>query len=150
MQKIRHIVVPVDLDRHTGKLVDFAVDMAARLDCDEVTFFHGVDFEYGPMGEMVLGNFSYEDYNSLRVDQAKKKLDEIVQKATCKCKKCGSKVAFGYVVDEIVQYAKDQEADMIIIGTHGKRAIEKILLGSVAERVIKKAHCPILVMNPYR
>jgi nucleotide-binding universal stress UspA family protein len=39
---------------------------------------------------------------------------------------------------------------MIIIGTHGSKGIEKLLLGSVAERVVKNAHCPTLVMNPFK
>jgi nucleotide-binding universal stress UspA family protein len=146
--QIKHIVVPVDLEQHTEKLVEFAVDMANKLDC-EISIFHGVEY-FVTMGEMALGNLTYEDYNSAQVDQARKKLDEIVRKAAGKCKKVSSKVGLGYVVDEIVAYAKDQEADMIIIGTHGKRGLEKILLGSVAERVIKRAHCPTLVMNPYR
>ena len=41
-------------------------------------------------------------------------------------------------------------ADLIVLGTHGSRGIEKILLGSVAERVLKRAACPVLVVNPYR
>jgi coenzyme F420-reducing hydrogenase alpha subunit len=48
------------------------------------------------------------------------------------------------------QYAKNQHADMVIIGTHGARGLEEILLGGVAERVLKRIHCPCLVMNPYR
>ncbi len=152
MQEITHIIVPVDLEQHTEKLVNFAIGIAGKLDC-EITFFHGVEYAATSlpyMGEMAMGSFSYDDYTFARVDQARKKLDEIVKKCEGKCKKCSSKVATGDVVDEIIEYAKDQKADMIIIGTHGRRAIEKILLGSVAERVIKRAHCPTLVMNPYR
>ena len=42
-----------------------------------------------------------------------------------------------------------ERADMIIIGTHGVQGIEKILIGSTADRVVKKAQCPVLVFNPY-
>jgi nucleotide-binding universal stress UspA family protein len=147
MQEIKQIVVPVDLEKNTQKLIDFAIYMANQLDC-EISFFHGV--EYVPVGEMALGNFPYKDYNSARVQNAKKALEVIVQNATGKCKKCSSKVVIGDVVDEIIDYAKDRNANMIIIGTHGKRGLEKILLGSVADRVVKAAHCPVLVMNPYR
>lgn len=148
MQEIKHIVVPVDLEKNTQKLIDFAIYMANQLD-GEISFFHGV--EYVAMGEeMALGNFPYKDYNSARVQNAKKALEGIVQNATGKCKKCSSKVVIGDVVDEIIDYAKDRNANMIIIGTHGKRGLEKILLGSVADRVVKTAHCPVLVMNPYR
>jgi nucleotide-binding universal stress UspA family protein len=147
MKKINNIVVPVDFEKNTQKLIDFAIDMASQLD-SEVSFFHGV--EYIAMGEMALGNFSYTDYTSERVKAAKKALEEIVENATGKCKTCRSKVVVGDVVDEVIDYAKNQNAHMIIMGTHGKRGIEKILLGSVADRVLKSAHCPVLVMNPYR
>ena len=56
----------------------------------------------------------------------------------------------GDTVYEIVAYAKNQKADLIVIGTHGTRGLEKILLGSVAERVLKRAHCPTLIINPYK
>jgi nucleotide-binding universal stress UspA family protein len=48
---------------------------------------------------------------------------------------------------EIVKYAKDQEIDLIVIGTQGKRGIERILLGSVAESVIRSAPCKVLVVK---
>ena len=56
----------------------------------------------------------------------------------------------GEVVDEIVNFAKEQGADLIVLGTHGAKGLEKILLGKVAERVLQKAHCPCLIMNPYK
>jgi hypothetical protein len=43
-----------------------------------------------------------------------------------------------------------KNADLIIISTHGAKGLEKMLLGSVAEHVLKLAHCPVLVMNPFR
>ncbi len=147
MQESTHIVVPVDLGKNTQKLIDFALSMANKLD-SEISLFHGVEF--AAMGEMAMGNFSYDEYNSERVHYAKQALAKIVQNATGKCKKCRSKVVVGDVVDEIIDYAKNRNASMIIMGTHGKRGLEKILLGSVADRVLKAAHCPVLVINPYR
>lgn len=147
MQEIKHILVPVDLEKNTQKLIDFAISIANQLD-SEITFFHGIEFV--AMGEMALGNFSYDDYNSERVQNATQALNEIVKNVTSKCKKCSSKVVVGDVIDEITDYAKKRNVNMIIMGTHGKLGIEKILLGSVADRVLKTAHCPVLVMNPYR
>jgi nucleotide-binding universal stress UspA family protein len=56
----------------------------------------------------------------------------------------------GDVVDEVVKYAEEEKAGLVIIGTHGTKGLERILLGSVAERVLKSVHCPTLTMNPYR
>jgi nucleotide-binding universal stress UspA family protein len=53
--------------------------------------------------------------------------------------------------DAIVQYAKDHAIDLIVMGTHGRRALEHLLMGSVAERVVRTAPCPVLtVRHPER
>lgn len=148
MLEIAQIVVPVDLEKNTPKLIDYAISMANKLD-SEILFFHGVELVVA-MGEMASGGFTYDDYNTQRVHYAKQAIDKIVEKASGKCKKCSGKVVVGDVVDEIIDYAKKRKAGMIIMGTHGKRALEKILLGSVADRVLKAAPCPVLVMNSYR
>jgi nucleotide-binding universal stress UspA family protein len=49
---------------------------------------------------------------------------------------------------EIIRMAEDVEADLIIVGTHGRRGIRRLFLGSVAEQVMRRASCPVLVMRP--
>jgi hypothetical protein len=49
---------------------------------------------------------------------------------------------------EIAQMAADLEADMVVVGTHGRRGIARLLLGSVAEAVVRLAPCPVLVVRP--
>jgi len=48
---------------------------------------------------------------------------------------------------EVVRYARDEKMDLIVMGTHGRGAIAHMLLGSVAERVVRKAHCPVLTVR---
>ncbi|MBI2216941.1 MAG: universal stress protein [Candidatus Rokubacteria bacterium] len=50
---------------------------------------------------------------------------------------------------EIVKAARDDKADMIVMGTHGRTGLERLLLGSVAERVIRLAPCPVLTVRPH-
>ncbi len=57
-------------------------------------------------------------------------------------------VLTGDVAREIVRMAEDVEADLIIVGTHGRRGLRRLLLGSVAEHVTRWARCPVLVMRP--
>lgn len=58
------------------------------------------------------------------------------------------RVVSGYAAEEIVSVAEDIKADMIVLGTHGRKGIDKILFGSVAEKVIKTAKVPVLSMRP--
>ena len=48
---------------------------------------------------------------------------------------------------EVVRYARDEGMDLIVLGTHGRGAIAHMLLGSVAERVVRKAHCPVMTIR---
>ncbi len=49
---------------------------------------------------------------------------------------------------KIVEYAKDHSIDLIVIGTQGRGAVEKMWVGSVTDKVLRKAHCPVLAMRP--
>lgn len=147
MLNITKIVIPVDLDKNTEKVVDYALMIARALEA-EIVLFHAVEFI--AMGEMALGNLSYDDINTNRKKSAEQHLEDLANSISEKYKKCRSVVTIGDTVDEILDFAKKEESGLIIMGTHGKRGLEKILLGSVAERVLKNAHCPVLVMNPYK
>lgn len=48
---------------------------------------------------------------------------------------------------EIVRFAKEQECDMIVMGTHGRTGLRRLLMGSVAEEVVRKAPCPVLTVK---
>ena len=57
-------------------------------------------------------------------------------------------VLAGYPAEEILKAAAEQHADMIIMGTHGRTGIDRIIFGSVAEKVVKAADCPVLTIKP--
>lgn len=56
-------------------------------------------------------------------------------------------VRIGHAFVEILQYAADNAIDMIVMGTHGRGPVEHLLLGSVAEKVVRKASCPVLTVK---
>jgi len=49
---------------------------------------------------------------------------------------------------EVIRYAKSQKVDLIVMGTHGRGLATHLLMGSVAEKVVRKAHCPVLTVRP--
>lgn len=56
--------------------------------------------------------------------------------------------AMGVPWDHIVRMAKDGHYELIVIGTHGRTGLRHVLVGSVAEKVVRHAHCPVLVVRP--
>jgi nucleotide-binding universal stress UspA family protein len=59
-------------------------------------------------------------------------------------------VAAGDASEEIINYIEDKHIDLVIMGTHGRKGMDKILFGSVAERVVKASPVPVMVVNPYK
>lgn len=144
MKAITNIVVPVDLEEHTTILVEYAAYMAEKLSA-KLTIIHVVEL-LRAIGDMVIGSATIEDYNENRIKHAKESLANFTESYP----NCSTEIIVGDVVDEILDFTEKNNAELIIIGTHGSRGLEKLLLGSVAERVVKRAHCPTLVMNPYK
>jgi nucleotide-binding universal stress UspA family protein len=56
--------------------------------------------------------------------------------------------AVGEPAAEIVSFAKGRAVDLLVLGTHGRTGIEHALMGSIAERVVRRAHCPVLTVRP--
>jgi nucleotide-binding universal stress UspA family protein len=52
-----------------------------------------------------------------------------------------------HVADTIAQLARDWKADLLVVGTHGRRGVNRLLLGSVAERIVRAAPCPLLLIR---
>ena len=53
----------------------------------------------------------------------------------------------GLPADELVQYAKEHEIDLVVMGTHGRTGLSRLLMGSVAEAVLRRAPCPVLTIK---
>lgn len=149
MQNIQQIIVPVDFHKHTEGLVDFAIDIANKLG-GKITFLH--------VAQSVMESTDYFDVypeslaiaNDELYAQAQKQMQTLLRKKESSSPGCTGEVLKGDVVESIIDYIKYRKGDMIIIGTHGYKGIQKIMMGSVANRVLRRASCPILVFNPYK
>lgn len=146
--RMDRIVVPVDFYQHTDGLVDFAVEIAKKLG-GKVTLLHVVV----PIIEPGIGftfPISMKSINDELLAEAWNKMNALVERYAATSPGCQGVVLDGDTVDAIVNYVRDNLGDLLIIGTHGYRGIHKIMLGSVADRVLKRVSCPILLYNPYR
>jgi nucleotide-binding universal stress UspA family protein len=89
---------------------------------------------------------SDQDYDKMALDQAKKYLKAIVDRAdTAGVKASSHSVSNFNIADGIVQAAQDYGCDMIFIGSHGRSGLSRVLLGSVTSKVLALTHTPVLV-----
>ena len=152
MKETYVIVVPVDFSESTEILAEYAVYMAGKLSA-AIHFVHVFSFRHFSdyyAGDVMLGAPYYLECEDELLSNAKSKMGDLVKMNRQEYPECTGLVITGDPVDEILEYARDKDADLIIISTHGLKGLEKILLGSVAERVVKRAHCPVLTMNPFK
>jgi nucleotide-binding universal stress UspA family protein len=64
--------------------------------------------------------------------------------------KCITQVVPGDAAEQIIHYIYRESIDLVVMGTHGRKGIERVLFGSVADRVIKTSPVPVLSINPYK
>ena len=82
------------------------------------------------------------------VEKAKENLDDIKKKAEAPGVKIETAVREGNTYEKIVDLATEKNADIIFMGSHGRTGIKKLLMGSVTEKVIGHAPCPVMVVRP--
>lgn len=81
-------------------------------------------------------------------NEAQRALDKLFPGAAKEGRPLVRSVRMGNPFVEIVKYAEENGADLIVVGTHGRGALMHLLLGSVAEKVVRKAKCPVLSVRP--
>jgi universal stress protein A len=141
--KIKRLLVPVDFSDSSEKLFAFAIDFT-RMHAAEMMLMHVIE----PMN-YALPRWLPEP-TALLEEQRKEaaaQISKFEQRARQKRVKCSSEVHFGVVYEVIADFARQWDADMILIATHGRTGLAHMIIGSVAERVIHNATCPVLVIR---
>ncbi|MBI3594246.1 MAG: universal stress protein [Nitrospirae bacterium] len=143
--RIKKIVLPFDFSDCSRQALNYAVSFARVFEA-KIFLLHVV----------ALSPYVPEISISLEGDQLglKKKLSEMVNREVSLIKEMGIE-SEGYCVIgeptlEIVNFAEEQFADLIMMGTHGRTGFTHILLGSTTERVIERAPCPVLTLKVKR
>lgn len=153
MSESYKIVVGYDYSQIADLAVQRAFDLAAKEEHGEVH----VTTVVVQMGEYVgVGVTAVATSPIIPLDDAYKQLEERIAKLMSDWQASSGKtfsrlrihVRSEVPAEELTQLAADLDADLIVLGTHGRRGMRRLLLGSVAEEVVRRAHCPVLVVRP--
>jgi universal stress protein A len=138
------ILVPVDLSEFAERAAVYAAELA-RLTQGEMTFLTVVNDVF-PYFDFFPVDYATGDYIGLMTERAEEKLREIAERC-CPDSTSTTVVVRGYPAAEIVEYARANGFDLIVMASHGHSGIEHALLGSISEKVLRKAHCPVLIVR---
>ena len=142
---LQKIVCALDLSEHSKTVADYASSLAKATGASIVAVYAAptltqyTGFHVPPntidsfVGEIVTG--------------AEKAMQQFVAE-NFEGVEAKAEVVVGYAAEEIISIAEKEGADMIIMGTHGRKGIDRILFGSVAEKVVKNSPVPVLTIRP--
>ena len=148
MDAIKKILVPIDFSENSKKILQDAVTRAGQLDAKVMVIYVVEGLE--KFAGLSIPHISLAEFEKELVQSATNKLERFLEENLDPSVAHESKVLNGDIVENINTCAESEGVDMIIMGTHGFKGLEKALFGSVAERVVKTAPCPVLTINPYK
>jgi nucleotide-binding universal stress UspA family protein len=148
MKEFRRILFPVDLSETSSKLVPYVQAMATKFDAKIYLIFVARVFDY--FTNVYVPHPSISQFEKEIIDGAEKRLYEFRDEQFKDYAETKTAVVAGEAWEEIINYAQDKGIDLIIMGTHGRKGLDKVIFGSVAERVIKTSPVPVLVINPFK
>jgi nucleotide-binding universal stress UspA family protein len=140
---ISRIVVATDFSEIADHALDYALTFAAMTGAN-VTIVHAYDvLVYGRPGGMLLPSPEVEAQISRAAREA---LDATVKRACERCPTANGELREGDARDQVTKVAENLGADLIVVGTHGRRGMKRMLLGSVAESLVRTSSIPVLTV----
>lgn len=145
MIQLKRILLPTDFSPYSGCATPYALELAEKFDA-EVHVLHILEMHSAPprfvMGLAVPAKAEESETEALE------KMNAFLGAVAGKGRPMVRATAHGTPFVEIIRYAKEHAIDLIVMGTHGHSALQHVLMGSVAERVVRKAPCPVLTVRP--
>ena len=142
---MKTILHPTDFSPASRPAFRKAIEMA-RKDRATLTLLH-VMAPMIPAGNLYISPRTYDEWAAAATESAHKAMGGLLERARAAGVKAKSIVVMGTPADAIVRTARTRRAELIVMGTHGRSGLSRVLLGSVASRVIATAPCPVLTVR---
>jgi nucleotide-binding universal stress UspA family protein len=144
---IRRIFVPIDFSDGSKRALNYAIDLGGVLEADLTVLYVAEPIYFATPGDLYgtsanLGMLLEEQRRSAR--QELKKLATRLEKRGVRVK---TVLGTGVPHEVIVETAKARKADLIVMATHGRSGLTHLLMGSVTEKVVRSATCPVLTVR---
>lgn len=143
MINLKRILVPTDFSEHAQNALRYGCEFAARFDSElhlvhvveviPVMYHEGIVFS--PESEAQMNEQAAATLEKVPADDWRDRLN--IVRSTVQ----------GHPLVEIIRYAREADIDLMIIGTHGRTGLAHMLLGSNAEKIVRKAPCPVMTVH---
>ena len=140
---IKKVLVPIDFSDYSKSALKYAVNFSKLFNAEIILIYVVEPVIYPP--DFSMGQIAMPSLNTEWDERAKDELDKLANSEISTSVKTILKTGKPFV--EIIETAKEENIDLIIIATHGHTGVEHILFGSTAEKVVRKAPCPVLTLR---
>jgi len=148
MKAFKNILFPVDLSDISPKLVPYVNMMANQHKADIHLLFVVRNLEH--LAGFYMASADIDRFNKDIISGVERRLEEFRSEYFRDFPDTSVKVVIGDISEEIIFYVNNKGIDLLIMGTHGRKGIDRVFFGSIAERVGKTSPVPVLLINPYR
>ena len=148
MKGFKKILFPIDFSECSEKVFPFSLDIANKFDAKLHLLFVARDISY-----LTITGAARDVLASTIAEVAragKKTMREFCDKELTDFSNYETEVVMGNPADSILKFANERDIDLIVMGTHGRKGLDRTLMGSVADHVIKNADVPVLTINRFR
>ena len=146
MKQIQKILFPIDFAEKFETLLPWVSTFVKKFDATLYILF--VTQDLSDFSTFHVPHANIEQFQEEAVKAAKEKMGKVAKEFLTKFPKLETRVMTGPIADKILDLARKEKIDLIIMGTKGRRGLEYTIFGSVCRKVVREAPCPVVTINP--
>lgn len=146
MTRIRRVLLASDLSKTSDKAVATAVALT-KLGGAKLTMLYVIETVPRVVPQQFIDTATWDQIDAQNRRGGERQFAKLIAKVEKTCPNVKGLIVEGEPVREIVRAARATRADLLVVGTHGRQGLTKLLLGSVAARVVASAPCPVVTVR---
>jgi nucleotide-binding universal stress UspA family protein len=146
MTQVKKILFPIDFAANFETMLPWVSTFADKFDATVYVVFVAQDLSSFSSFYVPHGNI--QSFQQEALDSARKRMAAVKQEFFSKFPKLETRVELGSPAEKILELAKKEKVDLIIMGVHGRKGMERAIFGSVADKVVQNAPCPVVTIHP--
>jgi len=149
MVEIKRILFPIDFTENSSKILPYVLSVSEKYD-GMIYLLHVVE-DLSKWGSgFYVPHIPLDQYLEEALKGAEKALDTVCKEQLQSCPNFKKRILSGDPAQEVLKTIETEGIDLVIMGTHGRKGLEHVFFGSVAENVVKPSSAPVLTINPYK
>lgn len=148
MQAFKKILFTTDFSEGSAKLIPYVKMMADKFDSEVHVVYVAKAFDY--FSEIYVPHPSIDKFEKEIAEGAQKRMKEFMEEYGESLPNVRTALLVGDIAEEVAKYVAANGIELMILGTHSRKGLDKVIFGSIAEKLIKTADVPVLLLNPYK